>query len=387
MNFDFYAPTKIIFGENTTVSVGRYTKQYSDNILLVLGRSSAKEIGLYEKVVEHLTKENIKFHLLEGVKPNPTVDLVRKGIEIVRNNNINFILAVGGGSVIDTAKAVACGVFYDGDVWDFFIKKSKITNALSIGVVLTVAATGSEMNGNAVISNEETKQKLAISNPILYPKFSILDPLNTITLPLNHTLYGIVDILSHVFEQYFDKTPLEDSILQDRFAESIIKTVIEVAPKLAKDLKNVNYRATILWCSTMALNGIIGCGKQQDWASHQIEHALSALYDIPHGLGLAIVFPAWMKYVYEEIPEKFCNFAKNVWGVSEPLDKLHLAKISIEKLELFYQELGIQTKLSQIGINPKDFELISKKATEFGYIGSVKKLSKEDVKKILELCK
>ncbi len=387
MNFDFYAPTKIIFGENSTVVVGRYTRQYSDNILLVLGRSSAKEIGLYEKVIEQLTKENIKFHLLEGVKPNPTVDLVRKGIEVVKKNSINFILAVGGGSVIDTAKAIACGIFYDGDVWDFFVKKAKITNALPIGVVLTVAATGSEMNGNAVISNEETKQKLAISNPILYPKFSILDPLNTITLPLNHTLYGIVDILSHVFEQYFDKTPLEESILQDRFAESIMKTVIEVAPKLAKDLKNINYRATILWCSTMALNGIIGCGKQQDWASHQIEHALSALYDISHGLGLAIVFPAWMKYVYEEIPERFCNFAKNVWRISEAIDKLQLAKISIEKLELFYQGLGIQTKLSQIGIEPKDFELISKKATEFGYIGSVKKLSKEDVRNILELCK
>ncbi len=253
---------------------------------------------------------------------------------------------------------------------------------------MTVAATGSEMNGNAVISNTQTKQKLAISNPILYPKFSILDPLNTITLPLNHTLYGIVDILSHVFEQYFDKTPLQESILQDRFAESIMKTVIEVAPKLKEDLTNINYRATILWCSTMALNGIIGCGKQQDWASHQIEHALSALYDIPHGLGLAIVFPAWMKYVYREIPERFCNFAKNVFGLENETDKFKLAESSIETLENFYQSLGIPTRLSQIEIEvtSKDLELLSKKATEFGNIGNVKKLSDREVKEILKLC-
>lgn len=386
MNFKLSLPTEIIFGEGTTNEVAKYTKKFSDNILLVIGKKSAKETGLFDKVTKLLNYENIKYEVLEGIRPNPTVDLVRIGIEIVRQKNIDFILAVGGGSVIDTAKAIACGVFYEGDVWDFFVRKAVIKKALPIGVVLTLAAAGSEMNGNAVVSNTETKQKLAISSNLLYPKFSILDPINTLTVPLEHTLYGVVDILSHVFEQYFDKTPQEESILQDRFAESIIKTVIEITSKLKDDLSNVSYRATIMWCSTMALNGIIGCGKIHDWSSHQIEHAISAVYDnISHGLGLAIVFPAWMRYVVDEIPYKFYNFAKNIWGIKKE-SIVETALEGIGFLEKFYKDLGIPTKLSEVGITHKDFDIIASKAVEFGAIGSVKKLNKEDVLKILTLC-
>ncbi|PMQ01470.1 MAG: NADH-dependent alcohol dehydrogenase [Dictyoglomus sp. NZ13-RE01] len=382
-NFVFHNPTKIIFGIDATNEVGKETKLYGDKVLLVLGQGSIKKIGLYDRVVFLLRQENIKIFELEGVKPNPRVDLVRKGIEMVRENNINFILAVGGGSVIDTAKAISAGLSYEGDVWDLFKKRIPIKPSIPIGTVLTLAATGSEMNGNAVISNMETEEKLAISSPYLYPKFSILDPKNTTTVPLNHTLYGIVDILSHVFEQYFDK--VSDAILQDRFAEAIMKTVIETTPKLIQNPEDVEARGVILWCGTNALNGIIGVGKEQDWATHAIEHAISAIYDIPHGLGLAIVFPHWMKYVIDEIPWKFAQFARNVWGITDEGSDYEIGLKGIEKLIEFYESIGVPTKLSKVGIDDSRLEEMSEKAVMFGPIGNTKKLYKEDVLNILRM--
>jgi alcohol dehydrogenase YqhD (iron-dependent ADH family) len=382
-NFVFHNPTKIIFGVDTTNEVGRESKNYGKRILLVIGQGSVKKIGLYDKVVKLLKEEELEIFELEGVKPNPRVDLVRKGINMVRENNIDLLLAVGGGSVIDTAKAIAAGLTYEGDVWDLFKYRKPIKPTIPIGVVLTLAATGSEMNGNAVISNLETQEKLAISSPYIYPKFSILDPKNTASVPLNHTLYGIVDILSHVFEQYFDR--VDDAILQDRFAEAIMKTVIETTPKIIENPEDLNARATILWCGTNALNGIIGVGKEQDWASHAIEHAISAIYDIPHGLGLAIVFPHWMKYVLDVIPHKFANFARNVWGITGD-DDFELGLKGIERLIDFYESIGVPTKLSKVGINDEKLEEMAEKATQFGPIGNTKKLTKEDVYKILQMC-
>jgi alcohol dehydrogenase YqhD (iron-dependent ADH family) len=382
-NFVFHNPTKIIFGVDTTNEVGREAKNYGKRILLVIGQGSVKKIGLYDKVVKLLKEEGLEIFELEGVKPNPRVDLVRKGINMVRENNIDLLLAVGGGSVIDTAKAIAAGLTYEGDVWDLFKYRKPIKPTIPIGVVLTLAATGSEMNGNAVISNLETQEKLAISSPYIYPKFSILDPKNTASVPLNHTLYGIVDILSHVFEQYFDR--VDDAILQDRFAEAIMKTVIETTPKIIENPEDLNARATILWCGTNALNGIIGVGKEQDWASHAIEHAISAIYDIPHGLGLAIVFPHWMKYVLDVIPHKFANFARNVWGITGD-DDFELGLKGIERLIDFYESIGVPTKLSKVGINDEKLEEMAEKATQFGPIGNTKKLTKEDVYKILQMC-
>lgn len=382
-NFVFHNPTKIIFGVDTTNEVGRESKNYGKRILLVIGQGSVKKIGLYDKVVKLLKEEELEIFELEGVKPNPRVDLVRKGINMVRENNIDLLLAVGGGSVIDTAKTIAAGLTYEGDVWDLFKYRKPIKPTIPIGVVLTLAATGSEMNGNAVISNLETQEKLAISSPYIYPKFSILDPKNTASVPLNHTLYGIVDILSHVFEQYFDR--VDDAILQDRFAEAIMKTVIETTPKIIENPEDLNARATILWCGTNALNGIIGVGKEQDWASHAIEHAISAIYDIPHGLGLAIVFPHWMKYVLDVIPHKFANFARNVWGITGD-DDFELGLKGIERLIDFYESIGVPTKLSKVGINDEKLEEMAEKATQFGPIGNTKKLTKEDVYKILQMC-
>lgn len=381
-NFVYYNPTKIIFGVDTTNEVGKEAKNYGKRILMILGQGSVKKIGLYDKVINILKEEELEIFELEGVKPNPRVDLVRKGIKIVKENNIDLLLAVGGGSVIDTAKAIAAGLSYDGDVWDLFKYRKPIKSTIPIGVILTLAATGSEMNGNAVISNLETQEKLAISSSYLYPKFSILDPKNTITVPLNHTLYGIVDILSHVFEQYFDKT--DGAVIQDRFAEAIVKTVIETTPKLIENPEDINARSVILWCGTNALNGIIGVGKEHDWASHSIEHAISAVYDIPHGLGLAIVFPHWMKYVIDAIPQKFAQFAKKVWNIDGNKD-FELGLKGIDRLIEFYESIGVPTKLSKIGIGEEKLEEMAEKATIFGSIGTVKKLEKKDVLNILKM--
>ncbi len=381
-NFLYYNPTKIIFGVDTTDEVGKEAKNYGKRILMVLGQGSVKKIGLYDKVISVLKEKGLEIFELEGVKPNPRVDLVRKGIKIVKENNIDLLLAVGGGSVIDTAKAIAAGLSYDEDVWDLFKYRKQIKPTIPIGVILTLAATGSEMNGNAVISNLETQEKLAISSSYLYPKFSILDPKNTITVPLNHTLYGIVDILSHVFEQYFDKT--DGAVLQDRFAEAIVKTVIETTPKLIENPEDINARSIILWCGTNALNGIIGVGKEHDWASHSVEHAISAVYDIPHGLGLAIVFPHWMKYVIDAIPHKFAQFARSVWNIDGNED-FKLGLKGIDRLIEFYESIGVPTKLSKIGIGEEKLEEMAEKATAFGSIGTVKKLEKNDVLNILKM--
>ncbi len=381
-NFVYYNPTKIIFGVDTTNKVGKEAKNYGKRVLMILGQGSIKKIGLYDKVINILKEEGLEIFELEGVKPNPRVDLVRKGIKIVKENNIDLLLAVGGGSVIDTAKAIAAGLSYDGDVWDLFKYRKPIKPTIPIGVILTLAATGSEMNGNAVISNLETQEKLAISSSYLYPKFSILDPKNTITVPLNHTLYGIVDILSHVFEQYFDKT--DGAVLQDRFAEAIVKTVIETTPKLIENPEDINARSIILWCGTNALNGIIGVGKEHDWASHAIEHAISAIYDISHGLGLAIIFPHWMKYVIDAIPHKFAQFARNVWNI-EGKENFELGLKGIDRLIEFYESIGVPTKLSKIGIGEEKLEEMAEKATIFGPIGTVKKLDKNDVLNILKM--
>jgi len=382
-NFVFHNPTKIIFGVDTTNEVGKEAKNYGKKVLLVLGQGSIKKIGLYDSVVGLLKDSGLEVYELEGAKPNPRVDLVRKGIQMVRENKIELILALGSGSVIDTGKAIAAGLTYEGDVWDLFRYRKPIKPTIPIGVVLTLAATGSEMNGNAVISNMETEEKLSISSPYIYPKFSILDPKNTTTVPMNHTLYGIVDILSHVFEQYFDRT--EGAVLQDRFAESIMKTVIETTPKLIKNPEDVEARGIILWCGTNALNGIIGVGKEQDWASHDIEHAISAVYDISHGLGLAIVFPHWMRYVIDVIPHKFAQFARNVWGIQGD-DDFEVGLKGIDRLIDFYESIGVPTKLSQIGINDERLEEMAEKATLFGPLGNTKKLTKEDVLNILKMC-
>lgn len=288
--FRFQNPTALIFGKGTVEQLGTEVAKYGKRVLFVYGGGSIKKTGLYDRVREQLAHIGAEVVELPGVEPNPRLTTVKKGIELCRQHGLDFILAVGGGSVIDASKAIAAGVPYEGDVWDFFMRKAAPQTALPLGTVLTLAATGSEMNGGSVVTNWEEKRKRSFGSIHTFPKFSILDPTLTFTVPRDHTVNGIVDMMSHVFEQYFSHTP--DTPLQERFCESILKTVIEQAEVVLTNPENYEARANLMLCGTYALNGgMISVGMQGDWATHAIEHEVSAVYDIPHGAGLAIIFP------------------------------------------------------------------------------------------------
>lgn len=384
LNFVFQNPTKIVFGRDTTDLVGKETRRFGRRVLLTYGRGSIKRTGLYDRVMDSLKAEGIDVFELGGIQPNPRIDSVRRGVEICKGEKIDFVLAVGGGSVIDAAKAIAAGAKYDGDPWDFYARRAEIKDALPLGTVLTLAATGSEMNGNSVLTNWETREKLAISSAQLYPRFSILDPQNTFSVPREHTAYGAVDILGHVFEQYFDSTPATP--LQDRMAEGLMRTVIETLPAILEDPTDYEARATMMWCGTIALNNIIGCGKEQDWATHMIEHELSAIYDIPHGAGLAIVYPQWMKYVLDAIPHKFARFARQVWNIREDVSERELGLMGIERTKAWFKEVGAPVSLKEVGIDESLIDEMAGKAVARGPLGSAKKLYQEDVARILRMC-
>lgn len=319
---------------------------------------------------------------LAGVEPNPRLSTVKKGISLIRENELDWILAVGGGSVIDCSKAIAGGALYDGDVWDFYERKAKVEKALPLGTVLTLAATGSEMNKGSVITNWETQQKHGAS--MTFPVFSILDPENTFTVPRNQTVYGISDTLSHVFEQYFSHTT--EIPLQTGFAETIMKTVIENARKVLQNLEDYDARANLMLSSTFALNGLLAAGVETDWATHSIEHAVSAVYDIPHGGGLAIIFPNWMKYVYKENIPRFKRFAVEVWGV-DPEGKTdeETALAGIDAVRAFFNEIGAPSRLADYNIGDDKLGVVAEKALPFGPIGNFQKLGKEDVREILRM--
>jgi alcohol dehydrogenase len=385
-NFSFHNPTKILFGKGMIEQLGEQVRPYGRNVLLVYGGGSIKRMGLYESVIKQLASIDANVVELPGIEPNPRVTSVRKGIELCREHKIDFILAVGGGSVIDAAKAMAVGVPYEGDVWDFFENKAKVTGGLPLGSVLTLAATGSEMNGSFVITDWEHNLKKGQGSIYAYPQFSILDPTYTFTVPKDQTANGIVDMMAHVFEQYFSKTP--DTPLQERFCESILQTVIENGSHAIEEPENYEARANLLWCGTMALNGgQISLGMENDWASHGIEHEISAIYDIPHGAGLSIVFPNWMKYVYKERVDRFVQFAVRVWGI-DPAGKSddEVALAGIEATRAYFTSVGAPSSLAHYGIGDENIGRMAKEAVRFGPIGSFKKLHEEDVKNILTMC-
>jgi len=337
--FEFYNPTKLIFGQGTLEALKTEVPKYGKNVLLMYGGGSIKRSGLYDKVVAELSSIGATVTELSGVEPNPRLSTVHKGVDLCREHNIDLVLAVGGGSVLDCAKAVAVGAKYDGDMWDFVERKAAAQDALPLGTVLTMAATGSEMNNGSVITNEVTKEKMGWGSVHAYPAFSILDPENTFSLPRDQTVYGMVDIMSHVLEHYFHtdgNTPV-----QDGFCETLLRTVIETAPKLIEDLNNYELRETIMYCGTMALNGMVSMGFAGDWATHNIEHAVSAVYDIPHGGGLAILFPQWMKYNLSTNPARFRQLAVNVFGV-DPAGKTdeEIGLEGIEALRNFWDSIG-----------------------------------------------
>ncbi|MFC4303640.1 iron-containing alcohol dehydrogenase [Cohnella boryungensis] len=381
--FELYNPTKLVFGADKVGQLGELIEPYGKRVLLVYGGGSIKTTGLYDDVLFQLNKIGAAVFELPGIEPNPRLTTVNKGIAICREEKIEFILAVGGGSVLDAAKAIAAGALYSGDVWDFTIHKAVIQEALPLGTVLTLAATGSEMNGNAVISNWETKQKRALGSKQVYPRFSILDPKLTYSVPPNQTVNGIVDIMSHVFEQYFSLTT--DVPLQERFAESILLTVIENGEKALADGRDYDARANLLLSGTYALNGTLPNGVTTDWATHGIEHEVSAIYDIPHGAGLAILFPNWMKYVYKERVGKFVQYAVRVWQV-DPTSKSddEIALEGIEATRAYFTRIGAPATLGELGIGGEHLDRMADEATRFGPIGSFKPLTKEDVLRILE---
>lgn len=381
-NFNFYNPTKIFFGENSITNLAEQIKDYK-KILLAYGGGSIKKNGIYDAVIQILKKENKKIFELSDITPNPRLDKVREGINICKENSIDFILAVGGGSTIDCAKAVAIGAAnLNIDVWDFYSKGIIPEVATSLGTILTMSATGTEMDSFSVLTNWETNDKLTCVADCIYPKFSILDPTYTYSLPKEQTVYGAIDILAHIFEQYFSYP--NDKNLSDNISESIIKTVIENLDIALINPLDYNARANLMWCSTMALNGIIGLGKEQDWNSHDIEHALSGIYDIPHGAGLSIIFPSWMKYVYKNGKEKFKRYAINIWNVNEKNktdDEIILEGIDMTKE--YFSKVGSPVSLKEVGIYEKDLEKICNKININGN-GSFVKIYSEDVKEILK---
>ncbi|MCM3220875.1 iron-containing alcohol dehydrogenase [Bacillus cereus] len=377
-NFVFRNPTKLIFGKGQLQQLKTEIPQFGKKVLLVYGGGSIKRNGIYDNVISILKDINAEVFELTGVEPNPRVSTVKKGIQICKENGVEFILAVGGGSVIDCTKAIAAGSKYDGDVWDIVTKKTFANEALPFGTVLTLAATGSEMNAGSVITNWETNEKYGWGSPVTFPQFSILDPVHTTSVPKDQTIYGMVDIMSHVLEQYFHHGT--NTELQDRYCEAVLKTVIETAPKLLSDLENYEHRETILYCGTMALNGILAMGVKGDWATHNIEHAVSAVHDIPHGGGLAILFPNWMKHVVEENVSRFKQFAIRVFDIETDgkTDK-EVALEGIKALRQFWTSIEAPATLADYGIGENEIDIMANKAMAYGEFGNFKKLNKDDV--------
>lgn len=384
-NFNFKSPTRVIFGKDTHEETGKYIKEFSKKILVLYEGEAEliKKLGIYDKVVKSLEENGIEYLTLGGVVPNPRLSLVYKGIDICKENGIDFILAIGGGSVIDSAKAIALGTAYDGDVWDFFTGKNTPVKSMNVGVVLTIPGSGSEMSESSIISNEELSMKCVCDTEVNFPVFSILDPQVCFTIPSHLMACGVTDIMSHLMERYFSQA--KDTQLSDALLEAAMRTVVEFGPKIMAEPKNYNNAAQIMWSATVAHNGMIACGRIADWSSHRIEHEISAIYDITHGAGMAIVFPAWMKYVKDANIDVFVNFATKVFGVEEKGNKEEIALEGIKRLEEFFKSLGLKTTLKESGINDEHFEEMAQKALGGSEtLGRFKKLTKEDIVSILK---
>ncbi|WP_047380814.1 iron-containing alcohol dehydrogenase [Cetobacterium sp. ZWU0022] len=384
-NFIYDVPTKILFGEGQVSNVGKEVKKYASRVLLLYGKNSIKKNGLYDEVLKRLTDENIEVIELSGVDPNPRIETVREGADLCRRYKLDLILAVGGGSTIDCAKGIAAQTKYHGDIWQDLCVDKKfhlLTEALPIASILTLAATGSEMNGNSVLSNPNENLKLGFGSYILRPVFSILDPVYTFTVNKYQTAAGVVDIMSHLFEQYF--SPDKKGYLQARIMEGLLKTVIHYGPIAYENPTDYEARANIMWASSLSLNGLTSSGKEStDWATHQIEHELSAKYDITHGIGLGILTPYWMEYVLDkENVHRFVDYANNVWGIFGD-DDFEVARKVIQKTREFFNSLDVPSTLAEVDIDSSKLEEMAAGATRLGPIGTMKKLEFKDVLEIL----
>ena len=388
-NFTFYAPTYFVFGKETEKEAGKYVKRFGgSHVLLHYGGGSVVRSGLLDRVMESLDKEGITYVELGGVKPNPRSGLVYEGIELCKREKIDFVLAVGGGSVIDSAKAVAAGAVYDGDFWDYY-QDGEVKEALPIGTVLTIAAAGSEGSPNSVITKEEGNFKRSTVGEPLRPKFSILNPELTQTLPAYQTACGITDIMAHLFERYMTNT--SEVEVTDRLIEALLLTMIKEGPRAVKEPDNYEARANIMWAGMMAHNNSCGVGRSQDWASHDIEHELSAMYDCAHGAGLAVVMPSVMEYNVKHDVMRFAKAAVRVWGCEMNFDNPEeTAREGIACFRSFLKKIGMPGNFAELGAKAEDIETMAEIAchgeVRKGTVGGFVPLKKEDVIAIYKIC-
>jgi len=381
-DFSFHNPCQIEFGRSRAAAFAAAVKKISGNVLLLYGGGSIKKNDVFDLLTAEMDKAGIAFIELSGVKPNPGIDSVREGVRLCREHGPGLVLAAGGGSVIDCAKAIAIGAEYDGDPWDFFTGKAEIHSALPVACWLTLAATGSEMNGNTVISNRETKEKLHAGSPLIIPKVSLLDPRSTCTLPPLQTAAGTADIMSHVFEQYFSAE--KESYLQDRMAEAVLRTCVTWAPVAIMEPENPEARNQLMWAGTIALNGLLGCGKGGDWATHMMEHEVSAITDMTHGIGLAILTPYWMDYIFDADSQPgFAALAREVWSINET-DDVEAGRKGIAALRQFFLDMDIPVRLRDAGVTEAMLPVIASQTVRRGPVGGYRSLQEADVLQILK---
>ncbi len=381
-NFSFYSPTEFVFGKDTENDAGRYVKKHGGTrVLLHFGGGSAVKSGLLDRVKKSLTDCGIYFTELGGVKPNPRDSKVYEGIELCKKENLDFILSVGGGSVIDSAKAIAAGVCYEGDFWDFYCGKAAIKAALPVATVLTIAAAGSEGSGDSVITKEDGMEKRGAGSDLLRPRFSILNPELTFTLPPYQTACGATDIMAHVFERYFTNT--KEVEITDRLCEAVLMTMVKETPRVIADPENYEARANIMWAGTVAHTNIVGVGRSQDWNSHGIEHELSGMYDVAHGAGLAVIMPAWMEYVYKHDVMRFAQMAVRVFGCQMNFENPEATALEgIKRFRSFLHGIGMPINFKELGAKEEDIPTLAKnmgiKDKTWGFV----RLSEEDVRNI-----
>lgn len=386
-NFVFYSPTEFVFGKNTEVQVGALARKYgAQKVMIVYGGGSVVRSGLLDRVKQYLQEAGVAYCEMGGVQPNPIDGKVYEGIQLCRREQVDMMLPVGGGSVIDTAKAIAAGVLYDGDFWDFFIGRAKVEKALKVAVVLTIPAAGSEGSGNTVITKTETLQKLGLCAPEhLRPVFSIMNPELTYTLPAYQTACGIADMMAHIMERYFTNTP--DVEISDRLCEGTLTAIIKEAYRVKQQPDNYAARANIMWCGTVAHNGICGVGREEDWASHALEHEISAIYDVAHGAGLAVIFPAWMAFMAEHNPAKIAQFAHRVFDIPKSEDLEEMALAGTARLKHFFRYMGLPVSFKELGIEHPDIDrmLVSLRRNKGELLGNYVKLTMTDCREIYRL--
>jgi len=391
LNFDFQNPTRVIFGKGAVEKLGPVMKESGGTkVLLHYGGGSIKASGLYDTVKKSLAASGVEVEELGGVVPNPRLSLVQEGIKICRQKGLNFILAVGGGSVIDSAKAIGIGVPYDGDVWDFFTDKATPLKALPVATILTIPAAGSETSPGSVITNEDGAFKRAVNSVHMFPVFSILDPELTYTLPPYQTACGIADMLVHVVERYL--TQERNVELTDRLCEATMKTIINNAPIVMANPNDYAARAELMWAGSIAHNNLLDTGRLGDWACHMIEHELSAINDVAHGAGLAVILPSLMMHIYKQDPQRFVQFAVRVFGVEENFhDPKQTILRGIEALRSFFTSIGLPSTLKGIGIGEDQFQKIGEKTKKFdtgkGTVGNSFPLTSKDIVEILQMAK